>query len=184
MFKLAEPGFEQGAQRLNLGSRYEAHMSRAVYPLSRLLFATYVLLNENVRILQTFPHGATVAPDSPLVSVCEVGKVAGVQRTKELLAPLMVMMALLHEPLRLYRDAAARNPNFRSEVLDEYLAIPGREVAHRNFRNSVFHVVGNAAMVERELQDTEEGRALVTYPAVISELSRLFFRHPGQELES
>ncbi len=182
LFQLVEPGLERGVPRLDPESRQEAHMFRAMYPLTRLLFASYVLLNENVHILQTFPDGGTVAPDAPMASLGEVRRVAGVQRTKELLAPIAVMMALLHEPLRLYRDAAARNPDFRSEVLDEYLVIPGREAAHRHFRNSVFHVVADAAVAARELEATEEGRELGTYPAVISELSRLFFRHPGQEL--
>ncbi|MDE0147886.1 MAG: hypothetical protein OXM58_05905 [Rhodospirillaceae bacterium] len=180
VLKLAEPGFEEGPQSLDLGSRHEAHLFRAMYPLTRLLFATYVLLNETVHVFRTFPHGGIVAPDAPMVPLGDVRKIAGLQRAKELLAPLTSMMALLYEPLRLYREAAAKNPDFRSEALEEYLAIPGREVAHRHFRNSVFHVVPNAEMAERELQATEAGRTLGTYPAVISELSRLFFRHPSE----
>ena len=181
VFKLAEPGFEQGANRLDFGNRHEAHIFRAMYPLTRLLFATYVLLSETVRIFQTFPNGGTVAQDAPMVSLAEVSRIAGLQRTKELLAPLTTLMALLYEPLRLYREAAARNPDFRSELLEDYLATPGRETAHRHFRNSAFHVIANAATAERELQATEAGRTLGTYPAVISELSRLFFRYPGQK---
>ena len=183
ILKLAGPGFEEGPQSLDLASRHEAHLFRAMYPLTRLLFATYVLLNETVHVFQSFPHEGTVASDAPMVSLGEVRRIAGLQRAKELLAPLTSMMALLYEPLRLYSKAAATNPDFRSEVLEEYLTIPGREVAHRHFRNSVFHVVSNAEMAERELQATEAGRALGTYPAVISELGRLFFRHPGEEWE-
>ena len=181
VFKLAEPGLERGAQRLDLGSRHEAHILRAMYPLTRLLFATYVLLNEIVHISQTFPDGGTVAPDAPMVSGGEVRKITGRQRTNELLAPVAAVMALLYEPLRLYRKAAARNPDFRSEVLEEYLAIPGREIAHRHFRNSGFHVAANMAMAEHELQATEARRRFGTYPAVLSELSRLFLRYPGRK---
>ena len=119
-----------------------------------------------------------------MVAAGEVRRIAGLQRTKELLVPVAAMTALLNESPRLYREAAARNRDFRGEVLECYLAIPGREMAHRHFRNSAFHVVANAAMAERELQAAEAGRALGTYPAVVSELSRLFFRYPSQKLES
>ena len=182
VFKLAEPGFDH-AKRLDFSNRHEATLFRAMYPLSRLLSAAYVLLAETVHVFQTFPHGGSVVQDAPIVSLTEVRRIAGLQRTKELLAPLSIMLALLHEPLRLYREAAAQNTDFKSEVLEEYLAIPGREEAHTHFRNSAFHVVANAAIAERELQATESGRRLGTYPAVISELSRLFFRHADQELE-
>lgn len=182
VFKLMRQGLERGVPRLDLQNRHEAHISRAMYPLSRLLLAVYVLLNESIYTFQAFPRRDVAALDAPMISGSGIRRIAGFQRASEFFAPIKIIMALLYEPLRLYRKAAERNSDFRSEVLEEYLAISGREEAHRDFRNSVFHVVANAVEVDHGLSATEVERAFGTYPAVISELSRLFLRHPGQRL--
>ena len=68
-------------------------------------------------------------------------------------ALLRVTLALLHEPLRLYKQAMKKAPSLRIPALDAFIGLEPDFVALKSLRKSVFHVPqDNVDLDSRELQ--------------------------------
>ena len=97
-------------------------------------------------------------------------------RIERIAAPLRVAMALIYEPLRVYRTASEQNFRIKNDHIDSYLSRPGRLEALRKHRNSVFHVqTVKFDPVEVDLMMTDpERESAFANPHVLGELHRFF----------
>ena len=177
VFGMMAAGLIGGGSPLNMSNRSEAHIKKANWPLNKLMLAAYVLFNEVLHNRHEIIQPGIKNLDMAIVSTEEQIAKGGLQIVNETIAPGRVIMALIHEPLRVYRKAAAQNPRLRSELLEQYLAVPDRVRAHRSFRNSVFHVVDDPVRADRQLQAAAPDPGIFMNPNVFSELTGVF-AHP------
>ena len=93
-------------------------------------------------------------------------------------APFLVSLALLYEPLRLYKKASAETSELKDVDLEHRI---GKEALNSfsRFRNTVFHVPDNrtdAPRVEDEFY--ENAPTLFDYREIIGGLLRFFLSDP------
>lgn len=172
---------------LNSGNRHEAQIVENRSFFVNLLTGIHVLLNE-------------AAHEGPLVDIrqkrmimdddefAEYGESRvmehGMQYWNEAMAPCRVALALLYEPLRVYKAASERNPSISVRKIGDYLSVRDRLETLRNFRNSVFHVWNvetDPGSVDPSMAETHADNAIDL--SVFSELLRFFLAFNTKDLK-
>ena len=133
-------------------SRHAVHIAKYIGFYNRMIITAAVLLNEviqgQLRQIRGNMRGQSEADFQE--TVCTMHEVVGIkvneildmglQRANELLAPGRLVVATLHEPLRVYLNVVKDNPSVSNPKLDKW-ATPSRLKILSKFRNSVFHVI-------------------------------------------
>ena len=165
---------------LSRSRKQEAFIIDSKWGFIRLFQTIYVLFNEIIHHqephLRAFLERGDAGPEEYVLEMEKQIQGMGGQQLNELVTPSQIILALIHEPLRLYREAAARNPSLANQVLDDYLAVPGRMKALGEYRNSIFHVIDKSPLnpVDRDVMLTESDWKGILNPSVIVELGGLF----------
>ena len=136
------------------------------------MLTIYVLFNEIIH--KASERGKASDADEAAEQALQEAEEIGLHRTNESVAPMRVIMALVREPLRVYRDVSKENPSLVSAKLDKYLAVPERITHHNTYRNSVFHVDTTPRYPEsRDLMITDSDYTTIIDLDIFSELSRV-----------
>ena len=155
-----------------------------------LLFRSLILLNEPYTDMVTvldykFPGisraevlGSEELMQAFLRKMAPLDTPEDYKRTELQLSPHIVSLALLAEPLRLYKRATSERPDLGREVIEQ--RISGDSLAaFLRMRNVVFHVPDNRTnMLQAELDFFEKGAPLGDYREVIVSLLSFYLRDP------
>ena len=173
---------------LNRENRHEAHIIENGAFFVELLTGVLVLLNEATRAGPLFDIGQKrmLMDDDEFAEYSEsCAKKHGMQYWNEAMAPCRVALALLYEPLRIYKTASERNCSISTRKVDDYLSVRDRLETLRNFRNSVFHIWNretDPGNVDPSMVETYTDNAFDL--SVLSELLRFFLQDGRREIES
>ncbi len=173
---------------LNRGNRHEAHIVENGGFFVDLLTCVQVLLNEAAHEapLADIGQKRMIMDDDEFAEYGEsYVRERGKQYWNEAMAPARVALALLYEPLRMYKTAAEQNPSISVRKIDDYLSVRDRLETLRNFRNSVFHVWNgetDPGSVDPSMVETYADNAIDL--SVFSELLRFFLQDGCREIES
>ena len=136
-----------------------------------LLLRALILFNE--------PYASMASGDSPRQSQ-PIEIMRNFHRFEMLTSPFIVSLALLSEPLRLYKQAASGRPELKREEIERYIVGEALTVFSR-FRNIVFHVADdgiNPDEVEQEFH--RKASALGNhYHKIIGGLLRFYLKDPA-----
>ena len=181
--KLADPPLP-----LDRGNRHESHIIENGVFFVELLTGVHVLLNEAVHEgpLVDIGQKRMIMDDDEFAEYGEsYVRERGKQYWNEAMAPARVALALLYEPLRMYKTAAEKNPSISVRKIDDYLSVRDRLETLKNFRNSVFHVWNgetDPGSVDPSMVETYTDNAFDL--SVFSELLRFFLQDGRREIES
>ena len=148
------------------------YLGRRRSGFSELLFRSLILLNEPYTIMQkevlaSFPNKSRVEViddfDRLLPNPRRLESMTNYKQLTIKAAPFLVSLALLNEPLRLYKEASAKRSELKDVDLEHRI---GKEALNSfsRFRNTVFHVPDNRTDAPRaEDEFYENASALLDY---------------------
>lgn len=173
---------------LNRGNRHEAHIIENGPFFVELLTGVLVLLNEMAHegpLVDIVRKRRLMDDDEFTEYVESCAKKHGMQYWNEAMAPGKVALALLYEPLRMYKTASEGNCSISIRKIDDYLSVRDRLETLRNFRNSVFHIWNretDPGSVDPSMVEAYTDNAFD--PSVLAELLRFFLQDGRREIES